>query len=115
MPSNQGSLMFLPESPLGLPGLNFFYTRYKWGGKKEMVLLTGIIGINGLMEILMMILILMQLLHVLASSDLWTTPDGKNINYREHKNRTLKVPLLIKSTVIPILSFTPVSSFPANS
>ena len=109
--------MSLPESPLGLPGLNFFYTRHKWGGEKEMALLTGIIGISGFMEILMMILILMQLLHVLASSDLWTTPDGKNINYREHKNRTLKVPLLIinKSTVIPILSFTPVSSFPANS
>ncbi len=81
-----------------------------------MVLLTGIIGINGMMEILMMILILMQLLHVLAFADLWSTPDGKNINYREHKNRTLKVPLFInKSTVIPILSFTPVSSFPANS
>ena len=113
MPSNQGSLMSQQEFPLGLPGLNFFYTRYKWGGKKEMVLH---IGINGMMEILMMILILIQLLHILDSAYLWTTPDGKNIKYREHKNRTLKVPLFInKSAIIPILSFIPVSSFQANS
>ncbi len=111
--------MFLPEDPLGSPRFKFLLYTVQVGRKREMVLQTGI---DRMIEILMMILILVQVLYVLAETALWSTPNGKNINYMEHKQRTLKVPLTVnRSSIntgisfIPFFSFTPVSLFPKTA
>ncbi len=118
-PSNQGSLKFLPEDPLGLPRFKFLLYTVQVGRKREMVLQTGI---DRMMEILMMILILVQVIYVLAETALWTTPKSKNINYREYKHRMMKVPLTVsRSSIntgipfIPFFSFNSVSLFPITA
>lgn len=118
-PSNQGSLKFLPEDPLGLPRFKFLLYTVQVGRKREMVLQTGIDSMDRMMEILMMILILVQVLYVLAETALCSTQESKNINYREYKHRMMKVPLTVsRSSIIPFIpffSFNAVSLFPETA
>lgn len=115
-PSNQGSLMFLPEAPLGSPRFKFLFYTVQVGRKREMVLQTGI---DRMIEILMMILILVQVFYVLSETALCSTTESKNINYREYKHRMMKVPLNVgRSSIIsfiPFYSFIPVSLFPKTA
>lgn len=70
-------------------------------------------GINRMMEMLIMILILIQIHPDIVAADIWSAPEGKDINYEEYKYRMIKVPLIInKSTHVPFLNFIPVSLFP---
>lgn len=65
-------------------------------------------GINRMMEMLIMILILIQIHPVIVAADIWSAPEGKDINYEEYKYRMIKVPLIInKSTHVPFLNFPP--------